>query len=580
MIFFRRKRNVNKKHSRKKIIDHEIAPDEIFLDASNLPKFNRAQFEGRFEKSISHSTFVGLFVFVGVLFLILLLRAGYLQVVRGNVFAQESAHNSLEAKTLFAPRGIITDEHGVVLAENRRRSDGSVRRYYTLPAIGQIIGYVSSPKKDSHGRYYDTAEVGLAGLEAKYNQLLIGKNGKILTERDALGNIRSQGIVVPVKEGAPLVLTIDASLERDFAKAVANVAKREHFVAGAGVIMDVRTGAVRAIVSYPSYNPNVMVNGGPASDIASYNTDEGHPFLDHAVQGVYTPGSTVKPFVASGALTDGIITKDTVIDDKGRLLIPNPYHPGKNYVYNGWRALGPVNVEKAIAWSSDIFFYTVGGGFKNMKGLGIDRLDYWYRQFGLGERTGIDLPNEASGVIPSPAWKEKVFGAPWYLGDTYFTAIGQYGMQVTPIQMARATAAVANGGTLVTPYLHEGDTTAKTQVPVDLKKLSIVRKGMRMGVTSALAGALNFPYVAIAAKTGTAQVGVHNEYDNAWVEGFFPYDNPRYSFAVVLERGPSGAGEQAVNVMHDLFEMLHRENSVYVGGTGKVIVATSTVSKR
>ncbi len=558
MIFFHRKH----------IVDYEIAPDEIFLDASNLPKFNRAQFEGRLEKTISQRTFVGFFSVVGIIFFILLARTGYLQIWQGSTFASESAHNSLESAIIFAPRGVIVDKNGIVLTENIKRADGSVRRYYTLPEMGQIIGYVSSPKKDSKGSYYDTAEVGLAGLEAEYNKLLTGENGRLLTERDALGNVHSQGMVVPAKEGKTLHLTIDSVLERDFAKAIADVVNKKHFVAGAGVIMDVRTGEVLAIVSYPSYDPNIMVNGGPANTIAKYNTDVGHPFLDHAVQGVYAPGSTVKPFVASGALTDGIITPDTIINDTGRITIPDPYRKGHEFVYNGWKVLGRVDVVKAIAWSSDVFFYTVGGGFKNQKGLGIDRLDYWYRQFGLGKPTGIDLPGEASGIIPNPAWKKKVFNKPWYLGDTYFTAIGQYGMQVTPIQMARATSAVANGGELPTPTLVVRDVNILKRVPVSSASLSIVRKGMRQGVTSALASALNFQYVSVAAKTGTAQVGVHNEYDNAWVEGFFPYDNPKYSFAVVLERGPSGAGEQAVNVMHNLFVMLHNENSKYVGGTG------------
>jgi cell division protein FtsI/penicillin-binding protein 2 len=140
-------------------------------------------------------------------------------------------------------------------------------------------------------------------------------------------------------------------------------------------------------------------------------------------------------------------------------------------------------------------------------------------------------------------------------------------VQVTPIQMARATAAVANGGKLFTPTLIKGQAPSYTTVPVDTFALKVVREGMRQGVTSALAEALNFPYVSVAAKTGTAQTGVRNQYDNAWVEGFFPYEHPQYAFAVVLERGPSGAGEQAVNAMRDLFDSLYAENSPYVGGT-------------
>ncbi|HEX8946711.1 MAG TPA: penicillin-binding transpeptidase domain-containing protein [Candidatus Paceibacterota bacterium] len=565
---------------RKRTVIHEIAPDEIFLDASNLPKFDRARFEGRLEKAISPRVFAGLFAVLGSIILVLLLRAGSLQIVHGSTFAEESAHNSLEAETLFAPRGVITDMYGTVLAQDVERPDGSVRRSYPLPEMGQILGYVSSPKKDASGHYYETVESGKAGLEAQYNSILTGENGKVLTERDALGKVRSQGAIVPAKEGSTLRLTVDATLEKYLAQAVAETARREGFVAGAGVIMDVHTGAVRAIVSYPSYDPNVMVNGGPSDAIASYNTDAGHPFLDHAVQGIYTPGSIVKPLVAAGALTDGVITPSTIVDDTGRLTVADPYHPGHEFVYNGWRALGLVDVRKAIAWSSDAFFYTVGGGFKSQKGLGIDRLDYWYQQFGLGAPTGIDLPSEATGVVPSPAWKKSVFNEQWYLGDTYFTAIGQYGMEVTPVQMARAAGAVANGGELFVPRLIAAHAPASTHVSVDPSALAVVREGMRMSVTGALAGAINFPYVSVAAKTGTAQVGAHNEYDNSWVEGFFPYDDPQYSFAVVLERGPSGSGEQAVNVMHDLFVSLHSANSVYTGGTGAPVatksVATST----
>jgi len=547
--------------------DSEIAPDEIFLDSSNAPDFDRSRFEGRLEKPLSRNMFAYLAGTLGILFLILVVRTWNLQITNGDTFAAQSAHNSLESVNLFAPRGIITDLNGVVLAENVQRPDGSVGRNYTLPSIGQIIGYVSYPKKDSKGIYYEINEKGIAGLESEYDSLLAGKNGQMLTETDAFGNVRSEGTVVPAEAGQTLQLSIDANLEKLFARAIADTASSKGFIAGAGVIIDVHTGAVRAIVSYPTYDPNVMSNGRPSQTIAAYNTNAGHPFLDHAVQGVYTPGSIVKPFVASGALTDGLITSNTIINDPGFLSIPDPYHPGKNFIYNGWRALGLMDVRSAIAWSSDVFFYTVGGGFGSQKGLGIDRLDYWYKQFGLGSPTGIDLSGEAKGLVPNPDWKQATFNESWYLGDTYFTAIGQYSMQVTPIQMARAIAAVANGGKLFTPTLLAGATPAYTEIPISSSALEIAREGMRKGVTQALATAINFPYVSVAAKTGTAQTGVHNQYDNSWVEGFFPYEHPQYAFAVVLERGPQGAGEQSVNVMQELFDSLHAQNSFYVGGT-------------
>ncbi|MFA6503099.1 MAG: penicillin-binding transpeptidase domain-containing protein [Candidatus Paceibacterota bacterium] len=553
--------------------DPEIAPDEIFLDASNAPEFNRGRFEGRIEKPLPHSSYVLLATGLSILFIILVTRSWSLQVTNGAEYAEESAHNSLEIAVLFAPRGTITDVNGIVLAENVRKPDGTSERFYAEPALSHVIGYVSYPKKDASGVYYDTTEKGLTGLEAKYDTLLAGKNGQMLTEKDVRGTVRSEGTVVRAEEGQALRLSIDANVEKMFARSIRDIAADKHFIAGAGVIMDVHSGAVRALVSYPSYDANVMASGGPRSTIAAYNTDIGHPFLDHVVQGVYAPGSVVKPLVASGALTDGIITPNTVIDDPGFLSLPDPYHPGKTFVYKGWRALGAVDVRRAIAWSSDVFFYSVGGGYKNQKGLGIDRLEYWYRQFGLGTTTAIDLPDEAAGVIPTPAWKEKVFGEPWYLGDTYFTSIGQYSMQVTPIQMARAIAAVANGGKLFTPTLVADQSPTSVDVAVNPAALSVVREGMRQGVTNALAGAINLPYVKVAAKTGTAQTGTRNQYDNSWVVGFFPYDNPQYAFAVVLERGPSGTGEQAVNVMRDFFEYLHAANSPYVTGAPTSAIA-------
>lgn len=547
--------------------DLEIAPDEIFLDASNTPDFDRNRFEGRLEKPLSGRIFVLLGVTIILFMSILIIRAWNLEVTNGEMFATESAQNSLEVRTLFAPRGVITDMHGVVLAENVQLSDGSMGRTYPFSSLSQVIGYVSYPKKDAKGIYYDTSETGITGIEAEYNSILAGKNGQLLTEIDVFGNVRSEGTIIPVVEGGTVSLSIDANLQKLFAQAIASTVRSTHFISGAGVILEVHTGAVRALVSYPSYDSNVMASGGPSETIAAYHTNIGHPFIDHAVQGVYAPGSIVKPFVASGALTDGIVTQNTIIDDPGFISIPDPYHPGEEFIYKGWKELGPVDVKKAIAWSSDIFFYTIAGGFKNQKGLGIDRLKYWYQQFGFGSQTGIDLSGEASGLIPDPDWKRSVFNESWYLGDTYFTAIGQYGMQVTPLQATRATAAIANGGKLFTPTLMRNRSSLYTMVPVGDDVLAVVREGMRQTVTSALAQALNVPYVSVAAKTGTAQTGTKNQFDNSWVVGFFPYDNPQYAFAVVLERGPSGSGSQAVNVMRQLFDALYLEQSPYVGGS-------------
>lgn len=551
----------------------EIDPDEIFLDASNAPGFDRLRFEGRLEKPLPHRTFIAIGTVLSLLVLVLIIRSWHLQITNGAVFAAESTENSLEVRTLFAPRGVITDVFGVVVAENIEKEDGSVRRNYPEPSFGHVIGYTSYPKKDAKGIYYDTKQTGLAGLEAQYNSRLAGKNGRLLTETDALGRVRSEGMMEPAEAGETVQLSIDANLQKLLEQAIRDTVRNKRFISGAGVIMDVHTGAVRAIVSYPSYDPNVMASGGPSKTIAGYSKDPGNPFIDHAVQGVYAPGSIVKPFIAAGALVDDIITPETIFDDPGSLSIPDPYNPGESYIFRSWKPLGPVDVKKAIAWSSDVFFYRVGGGYKSQKGLGIDRLAYWYQQFGIGDLTGIDVPEEAKGLIPTPEWKKSTLDEPWYLGDTYFTSIGQYSVQVTPIQMVRATASLANNGKLFTPTLLAGQAPVYTEVPVDASSLRVVREGMRQTVTSALAGAINLPYVTVAAKTGTAETGTRNQYDNSWVVGFFPYENPKYAFTVVLERGPAGTGSQAVNVMRDLFKSLHTQNSPYVGGTSTTTAA-------
>ncbi|HEC93842.1 MAG TPA: hypothetical protein ENI56_00495 [Candidatus Kaiserbacteria bacterium] len=558
MKFFPRIRRPN--FFKKKAFRHyEIAPDEIFLDATNVSGFDRGRFQGRLELPIPSGAFVGLFVSLGVIAIVILLQAGKLEIVNGSAYAKESRQNHIRSSVLFAPRGIIVGVNGTVLVDNKEDAQGNVRREYLFPQMGSIIGYVSYPKKDSSGRYYDIVEKGIAGLEAQYNTMLTGSSGTILTEVNAVGKIYSQGTIVPSHKGKTLLLSIDAKSESALTKALSDVAKRNDFQSGGAVLMNVRTGAIRAIASYPTYNANVLSSGYPAKTIASYSTDTRHPYLDQAVQGLYAPGSIVKPFIAAGALTDGIITPNTTIDDKGFLIIKDPYHPGKIFLYKGWKALGVLAVRKAIAWSSDVFFYTVGGGFGSQKGLGIKRLDYWYHQFGIGDKTGVDLPNEREGLVPTPAWKERVLHKQWYLGDTYFTAIGQYAMLVTPIQMARAIAAVANGGKLLTPTLLADASPKFRTIPVSHANFKVVREGMREAVTSALAWQINFPYLAIAAKTGTAQVGIRNQYDNSWIEGFYPYSNPHYAFAVVLGRGPSGKGEDATTVMKEFFQTLHAQ---------------------
>lgn len=541
--------------------DYELDPDEVFLDATNLPEFNQGTLEGRLERPISRSTYFGAAIGMGLVFFALVAQAANLEIVQGAKFASRSESNRLRPEVLFAQRGAILDRNGAPLVSNFAADDGSVKRVYQAPGFGHLLGYVSYPKKDSSGRYYDTDIKGLAGVEAAFNAQLGGKNGRLLVEEDARGHVLSQGSTIPALNGTPLTLSVDERAQSAFYDAIKGVADKIPFSGGAGILMDIHTGEVIALTSYPEYDPNILSSGGPADVINGYLHDPRQPYLDRPVSGLYTPGSIVKPLEASGALTDHVITPEFTINDTGSLSIPNPYDPAHPNVFKDWKAIGVEDLRKAIGFSSDVYFYTVGGGFGSVKGLGIDRINYWFQAFGLTSPTGIQLSGEKSGFVPTPAWKLKTFNEKWNIGDTYHTAIGQYQTQVTPLEAARAIAAVANGGTLVKPTVLKtapSDTAAGQKIPVSDADLQVVREGMRLGATDGTSiGLSDLSFVHVAGKTGTAQLGYHNEFYNSWAVGFFPYENPKYVYVVVMEHGPAGNSVGGIYVVHQFLQNLH-----------------------
>ncbi len=244
--------------------------------------------------------------------------------------------------------------------------------------------------------------------------------------------------------------------------------------------------------------------------------------------------------------------------------MPNPYDPAHPSIFKDWKALGAMDVRGAIAYSSDVYFYTVGGGFGGQKGLGIERLAYWFRLFGYTTPTGIELSREATGFVPTPAWKEETLDEDWRIGDTYHTAIGQYAMQITPLEAVRSIAAIANGGKLVKPTILAGQAPQGESIAVSQDALQIVREGMRKGATEGTSVGLNdLSFVHLAGKTGTAQLGFHNEYYNSWAVGFFPYEHPKYAYAVVMERGPAGNAVGGIYVMHQFLSALHASAPEY-----------------
>ncbi|MDO8492669.1 MAG: penicillin-binding transpeptidase domain-containing protein [bacterium] len=542
---------------------HEIFPDEILLDASNLPEFDTTRFEGRLERPIKKKTLFSVFVLFVIVVLVFTGKLWILEVQKGAAYALKSENNRLRHEVIFAERGVVLDRNGINLIWNEpiNESPYPKRSYVGKEGFGQLLGYVSYPKKDSAGFYYQDYFEGKDGVELLYNLELGGENGLKLTETNAKGGIESESTVKLPKQGERLKLSIDARLQEQMYLNIKNLATKVGFAGGAGVIMDVKTGELLALSSFPEYSPEAISNGDELV-IQKLNNDSRKPFLNRAVSGVYTPGSIVKPFMALGVLTENLIDPNKKILSTGQIEVPNPYKPGEKSIFVDWKAHGWVDMRQAIAVSSNVYFYEVGGGFEGQKGLGITNIEKYLRIFGFGDLTGLDLSNEKEGTIPNPEWKAQNFNNDeWRLGDTYHTAIGQYGVQVTPIQVARAVASIGNNGKLLTPTVKAiGEKNLSEiknqQLPISPSYFQIVREGMRLGVTNGIAVALNVGSVKVAAKTGTAELGTERKYVNSWVTGFFPYEKPRYSFVILMEKGPRTNTTGATYVMREMLDFM------------------------
>lgn len=542
----------------KKVITKELYPDEILLDVHNLPSFDRQQFEGQLERPIAKWALRVLFASIIFITIIFSLRLVYVQLIQGKEYARKSEQNSLDSVPLFADRGLIYDRNGVELVWNVvDEAIGLTKRAYTTAhGFASVIGYVSYPAKDTKGKFWQERTVGKDGIEKEFDIALAGTNGKKLVESDVSGNIISEGAIVSPRSGENITLSIDSRIQEALYGGIKALAERSGYIGGTGLVMDIKTGELYAMTSYPEYSSQVISEGKDKIVINGYLQSTSRPLLNRAIDGVYTPGSIVKPFFALGALQEGIITAEKVIYTNGKLEIPNPYNSKLKTVFNDNANHGPVDMKKALAVSSNVYFYQIGGGFGSQRGLGISLLEKYARVFGIGEKTGIDIGGERQGNIPSIEWKAKKFpGDPWRVGDTYNTSIGQYGFQVTPLQMVRAIAAVASRGILQTPTIRKNTMASTgTQVGISDYAYNTVHAGMRMSVTEGTTTALNNDTIHVAAKSGTAQIK-NNTRVNSWVEGFFPYENPRFAFVVLMEDGPkvSSGAVHAFRPVLDLF---------------------------
>ena len=572
---------------KKKYHYHEIDPDEIFLDSHNLPEFNRSQFEGRLEKPIAkHVLTIAGALFVGVLVLFSG-KLAVLQIDEGEMYRARAENNHLHRTIIFTERGIIKDKNGVELAWNTP-FDATLgkpfaeRNYILEDGFAHLLGYIHYPQKDRAGFYYEETIQGGEGIERSYDEILSGENGVKLVETDVSGDIRAQNILEPPEDGDNLTLTIDARVQAKLYSSIKSLAESVGFSGGAGVLMDVETGEVLALTSFPEYDSNIISSGKDPVALKKYQADARAPFLNRTVSGLYTPGSIIKPFIALGALVEGVVDENTKILSTGSISIPNPYFPDKPSIFRDWKAHGWTNMREALAVSSDVYFYEIGGGYQNQRGLGIEKINEYTRLFGFGGLSGIDLLEEVSGVIPTPEWKQEIFNDVWRLGDTYNTAIGQYGFQITPIQAVRAVSSVANDGILVAPHvvmaieennrdaLEKGKNlvivsgSGEKRVPIATDFFQIVREGMREAVLHGTGQGLFLSSVSVAAKTGTAEVGISKKRVNSWIIGFFPYENPRFAFAIVMEHGPRENLVGALYVARELLEWMSIKTPEYL----------------
>ncbi len=459
--------------------------------------------------------------------------------------------------------GTLTHEQAVLASIEAARIPGvsldtGMRREYLAaadaPALSHVLGFegrVTQADLDAGGEeLFPTDFVGKTGLEKTYEDTLRGAYGRRRVEVDALGR---QKKVIAEEDGTPgknLVLAIDLDLQKTAESALRDALKKAGRKRGSVIAMNPKTGEILALVSEPAFDNNLFAKGISTEDYRKLADDPDHPLFPRAVAASLPAGSTFKIVVGAAAIQEKVVTAATTFLSTGGIAVDKWFFPD-------WKAggHGPTDIAKAIAESVNTYFYVVGGGKDDFVGLGVARIAEYARKFGIGQPLGIDLPNEGAGFIPSKEWKESAKGERWYVGDTYHLAIGQGDLLVTPLQIAAATAVIANGGALVRPHVvnavtaDDGSRVIKeTEVlnphVVDKDAVNAVRRGMRAAVTQGSARSLGGLPVAVAAKTGTAQWH-SNKQPHAWFTSFAPYDDPELVVTVSVEEGNEGSSTAA-----------------------------------
>ncbi len=469
---------------------------------------------------------------------------------------QKQIENSKSSEIIISEgldhESLLVLESKIGNLEGCRIVQNTIRNYQYGQILSHILGYMGRINSDEYSNlkgYAINDKIGKLGIEKYYEDYLRGTPGQSRIIKSATGEKEQKETISEPVAGNNLVLNINADLQKKVYEALESSIKNLGSKKGAAVAIDPRTGAVLALVSYPSYDDNLFSGGISSEDYSLIEKEES--LFNRAIQAKYPTGSTIKPFEAAGALEENIISPEKKINDIGYIEVKSKYDPNVVWRYGGVTPHGWVDMKEAIAVSSNIYFYTVGGGYEDQQGLGPARIKEYLELFGWGKKTGVDLPNEFEGFIPTPEWKQQNIKESWWDGDTYNLSIGQSYLEVTPLQVAYAYSAIANSGTLYKPQIinkiiesaENNDILLKSFAPeiirenfIDKENLQIVREGMRDCVQESYGSAyyLNSLPVDVAAKTGTAETG-RDGYYNAWISTFAPYENPEIVFVATIE---------------------------------------------
>src|SRR3989344_3160168 len=504
------------------------------------------------------------------------------------IIASVLGKDMAELEKLFAEN----EDVGVVVAENlgqemvlvleARKAElpdctiqkNTIRNYAYGPVFSHVLGYTGKINREelkSSVNYTAADYFGKTGIEKQYEQALRGTPGTLEVLKTATGIKKGNEVLSEPETGDSLVLNIDAGLQQAAYSALEKSIKNIKAKRGAAVALDPRTGAVLASVSYPAYDNNIFSKGISQADFNALNADTNQPFFNRAIAAQYPTGSTIKPFLASAALQEGIISPTKIINDPGYILVQSQNDPSVSYRFGGVTPHGNVDMREALAVSSNIYFYTIGGGHGGQQGLGPTRIKKYLGMYGWEQKTGIDLPGEFAGFVPSPEWKKERKNEQWWDGDTYNLSIGQSDLQVTPLQVAVAYSAIANGGTLHKPQVvqkvissadqsvvQEFAPKIAGQLGIDQKNLQVVREGMRDGVLYGSSVFLNSLPVDVAGKTGTVETNKDGVF-NTWSSNFAPYDNPEIVFVATIE-GVEGLQSATLPVARDVLQYYFSEN--------------------